>query len=241
MERLDKILASQGTRSRKEVRLLLRSGRVTLDGAIVCEGAVKVDPQRQTICVDGQAMAYQKYLYLMLNKPAGVISAAQDLKTKTVVDLVPESLRRKGLFPVGRLDKDTEGLLLITDDGDYAHRVISPKKEVNKFYEAVLDGPVGEEEKRAFAQGIVFLDGTRCLPAGLEVLKEGPQPLVQICIREGKFHQVKKMAKAVGREVLKLKRVQIGALMLDEKLPAGACRDLTESERQLVFQNSKRR
>lgn len=235
MERIDKILASQGTLSRKDAHALLRSGKVTVDGKTVRAADAKADPEMQEICVDGKTLNYQKWVYLMLNKPAGVVSASRDPREKTVVDLVPEELRRKGLFPAGRLDKDTEGLLIITDDGDFAHRMLSPKKEVDKFYEAVLDGPVGEKEIRAFENGIVLEDGTECLPAGLSVLRDGEQPLVCVRIREGKFHQVKKMALAVGRKVLKLKRVRIGMLMLDGTLKPGECRALSEEERALVF------
>ena len=235
MERIDKILASQGTLSRKDAHALLRAGKVTVDGKVVRAADTRVAPETQEICVEGNVLRYQKWVYLMLNKPAGVVSASRDPREKTVVDLVPEELRRKGLFPAGRLDKDTEGLLIITDDGDYAHRMLSPKKEVDKYYEAVLDGPIGEKEIRAFEEGVVFADGTECLPAGLSILQEGEQPLVCVRIREGKFHQVKKMALAVGRQVLKLKRVRIGRLYLDKTLKPGECRELSEEECALVF------
>jgi len=155
------------------------------------------------------------------------------------VDLVPPALYRRGLFPAGRLDKDTTGLLILTDDGDFAHRMLSPKKGVDKLYEAIVDGPVTGEEVEAFQQGIVFADGTVCLPAGLCVLRGGENPLVQVRIREGKFHQVKKMFHSVGRTVLALRRVQIGVLKLDPNLCEGECRELTPEEKKFVFEVQK--
>ena len=239
MQRLDKLLASQGIGSRKEVGALLRAGRVTVDGAAVRSGDAKVDGDTQQITVDGQVLRYRQFQYLMMNKPAGVISASNDPKARTVVDLVPPALQRRGLFPAGRLDKDTTGLLILTDDGDYAHRMLSPKKGVDKLYEAVIDGPVTRTEIEAFERGVVFADGTVCLPAGLRVLREGENPLVQVRIQEGKFHQVKKMFLAVGRTVLALKRVQIGSLKLDLSLKEGECRELTNSEKEFVFEVQK--
>lgn len=239
MQRIDKLLTSQGFGSRKEVGALLRAGRVTVDGTAVRSGETKADAERQTVAVDGKVICYKEFIYLMMNKPAGVISASNDPKAETVVDLVPPTLRRRGIFPAGRLDKDTTGLLILTDDGDFAHRMLSPKKGVDKLYEAVLDGPVGQAEAEAFRRGIVFADGTVCLPAGLCVLREGENPLVQVRIREGKFHQVKKMFRAVGRTVLALRRVQIGALKLDPALQEGECRELTEEEKKFVFEVQK--
>lgn len=239
MQRLDKLLASQGLGSRKEVGALLRAGRVTVDGDVVRSGESKVDGDAQRIVVDGTVISYRQYLYLMMNKPAGVISASSDPKARTVVDLVPPALHRRGLFPAGRLDKDTTGLLILTDDGDFAHRMLSPKKGVDKLYHAVVDAPITQTEIEAFRKGIVFADGTVCLPAGLLVLQEGENPLVQVCIREGKFHQVKKMFLSVGRTVLALRRVQIGALKLDQALAEGECRELTQEELKFVFQVQK--
>lgn len=239
MERIDKILASQGIGSRKEVHTLLKQGRVTVGSHVVRTADFKTDAGAQVICVDGQPLQYRRYVYIMMNKPPGIISATDDPKQRTVIDLIGPPLRRKGLFPVGRLDKDTEGLLLITDDGDYAHRILSPKKGIDKLYEAVVDGPIGAEEIAAFERGVVFEDGTLCLPAGLSVLKPGNEPLVLVRIQEGKFHQVKKMFRTVGRTVLALRRVQIGALKLDPSLAPGAYRELTDEERDFVFHAQK--
>ena len=180
MQRIDKLLASQGLGSRREVGMMLRAGRVTVDGKAVRSGETKIDAELQTVALDGNEIRYRKFLYLMMNKPAGVISASNDPKAKTVVDMVPPALYRRGLFPAGRLDKDTTGLLILTDDGDFAHRMLSPKKGVYKLYEAVIDGPVTEREVEAFRQGIVFADGTVCMPAGLCVLRGGENPLVRV-------------------------------------------------------------
>ena len=239
MQRIDKLLASQGIGSRKEAGALLRAGRVTVDGTIVRSGEQKADGDLQQIAVDGAVLCYREFLYLMMNKPAGVISASSDPKARTVVDLVPPALQRRGLFPAGRLDKDTTGLLILTDDGDFAHRMLSPKKGVDKLYEAVVDGPITDAEMEAFERGVVFADGTVCLPAGLTVLQQGENPLVLVRIHEGKFHQVKKMFLSVGRTVLSLRRVQIGLLRLDSALCEGECRELTPEEKKFVFQVQK--
>lgn len=239
MERIDKILSSQGVGSRKKVHTLLRQGRVTVGTEVIRAADYKVDATAQAVCIDGMPLQYKPHVYIMMNKPAGVISATDDPRQRTVIDLIGPPLARRGLFPVGRLDKDTEGLLIITDDGDFAHRVLSPKKGVDKLYEAVIDGPIGEAETEAFRRGIVFEDGTVCLPAGLNLLRAGAQPLVQVCIREGKFHQVKKMFRAVGRTVLALRRVRIGALQLDPTLLPGAYREMTPQELTFVFQAQK--
>lgn len=239
MERIDKILASQGLGSRKEVHALLKQGRVTVGSSVVKTADYKADAGTQTICVDGKPLTYRRHMYIMMNKPQGVISATDDPRQRTVVDMIGPPLHRKGLFPVGRLDKDTEGLLILTDDGDYAHRVMSPKKGINKWYEATVDGPIGETEIEAFRRGIVFEDGTPCLPAGLSVIRDGEQPLTLVCIQEGKFHQVKKMFRAVDRTVLALRRIQIGALQLDPGLQPGEYREMTDAEKEFVFSAQK--
>ena len=226
MERIDKILASQGIGSRKEVHALLRQGRVTVGSAIVRAADAKVDATSQAICIDGAPLRYKPHVYIMMNKPAGVISATDDPRQRTVVDLIGPPLARRGLFPVGRLDKDTEGLLIITDDGDYAHRVLSPKKNVDKLYEAVIDGPVGDAEVEAFRLGIVFEDGTVCRPAELTPLSPG-ESLIQVC--EGKYHQVRRMMASRGMTVTYLERRQEGSLTLGD-LPRGSARELTEVE-----------
>lgn len=236
MERLDKILASQGVGSRKEAGLLIRRGLVEVNGAAVSRPEEKADPERDTISVAGKPLRFQRHLYLMMNKPAGVVSASRDSREKTVVDLVPEALSRRDLFPAGRLDRDTTGLLILTDDGDFAHRMLSPKKHVYKLYEATVDGPVGTSEIEKFEAGVVLEDGTVCLPAKLTVAGGGSSFKTLVEIREGKYHQVKKMFLAVGRRVLCLKRVRIGSLELDKTLKEGECRELTKRELELVFQ-----
>lgn len=236
MERLDKILASQGVGSRKEAGTLIRRGSVYVNGALVSRPETKVDPEQDEITVDGKALRFQKYIYLMMNKPAGVVSASRDSREVTVVDLVPDIFLRRGIFPAGRLDRNTTGLLILTDDGEFAHRMLSPKKHVYKLYEATVDGPVGESEVEKFASGVILEDGMVCLPAGLTVVKEGSVSETLVEIREGKFHQVKKMFLTVGRKVLRLKRVRIGSLELDKTLKEGECRELTKEELKLIFQ-----
>lgn len=235
MERLDKILASQNNLSRKEVQKLIRSGSVCVNGSICRENNCKVDPEKAEITINGQAVNYSKYVYIMMNKPQGVLSASNDKHAKTVIDLVPDNLKRKGLFPAGRLDKDTEGLLIITDDGDFAHRMLSPKNHVEKRYVAQLDGDITDETIKAFEKGIIFADGTKCMPAKLEICdNSNPQKgIVTIC--EGKFHQVKKMFICCGINVVHLQRISIGKLELDSKLPTGECKSLTNLDKELIF------
>lgn len=235
MERLDKILASQAVGSRSEVRALMKKGRVRVNGEVVKKPETKADPEADAILVDGAPLAFKRHLYLMMNKPAGVVSASSDARMQTVLDLVPPELFRRGLFPAGRLDRDTEGLLIITDDGGFAHRMLSPKSGVYKLYEAVVSAPVGEREIALFREGVCFQDGVRCLPAELTVLSPGEHPKVRVRICEGKFHQIKKMFLAVGCEVLQLKRVKIGNLMLDQNLEGGKCREITPEELRSVF------
>ena len=235
MERLDKLIASRGTLSRKDAQKQIRSGAVTVNGAVCRQIDCKVDLDTDEITVAGQAVCTDRHLYIMLNKPAGVVSATEDKREKTVLDILPEELKRPGLFPAGRLDKDTEGLLIITDDGDFAHRMLSPKKHVDKRYIAKLDGEITPEMITAFENGIIFRDGTRCLPAKLEILPEtdGLSGIVTIC--EGKFHQVKKMFSAVGRKVVHLQRISIGNLYLDSKLPIGKAKKMTKLDIDAIF------
>ncbi len=232
IERLDKVLASQNVGSRKEVGALVRRGAVTVNGAVVKKADHKVDADRDAIEVNGQRLCVQKYVYIMMNKPAGVLSAARDGRQKTVVDLLPPELLRRGLFPAGRLDRDTEGLLIITDDGDFAHRMLAPKSHVFKLYEAELDLPAVPEDVKAFAQGLK-LDDMTCLPAELFLPENGTR--VRVRIREGKFHQVKRMFRAVGKTVVYLKRLQIGGLALDPALEPGQARLLGKEELASIF------
>lgn len=228
MERLDKIISATGKKSRREVREMVRQGRVLVDGKPAPAADMKVDPQTAVILLDGEPLGYEKFTYVMLHKPAGVLTATEDRRQETVLDLLPPELRRRALFPVGRLDKDTEGLLLLTNDGQLAHRLLSPKSHVDKVYYARVDGALEPGDIAAFAAGMTLGDGLECLPAGLEILS--PTEAL-VTLREGKFHQVKRMLAARGKPVLYLKRLSMGRLRLDPALAPGAWRMLTEEER----------
>lgn len=228
MERLDKLLSSTGRWSRREVKELIRQGRVSVDGARAEKPEDKCDPAQVQIAVDGQEVDCAPFVYLMLHKPAGILSATEDKRQKTVVDLLPEHLRRRGLFPVGRLDKDTEGLLLLTDDGPLGHELLSPKKHVDKVYYARVEGKIDPSDVEALARGMTLGDGLECLPAGLEVLGDGSECLVTL--REGKYHQVKRMLAARGKPVTYLKRLSMGPVKLDETLEKGSWRPLKPDE-----------
>ena len=230
MERLDKILASTGKWSRREVKQLVRQGRVLADGRPAASPEEKYDPEAVEFTVDGEPVGYRRVTWLMMNKPGGVLSATEDGRGATVLDLLPPELRRIGLFPVGRLDKDTEGLLLLTDDGETAHRLLSPKYHVDKVYYTRVAGCLTEEDCQAFRQGMVLGDGLHCLPAELEILSAGEESEALVTLREGKFHQVKRMLAARGKPVRYLKRMQMGNLTLDPTLEPGQFRFLTGEE-----------
>lgn len=232
MERLDKILVSQGIGSRKEVQKLIRAGRLTVDGESVTKPDFKLDTELSQLSLDGQTLNIKKHVYIMLNKPSGFVSATEDKLSRTVLELVPEEFSRSGLFPAGRLDKDTEGLMIITNDGDFAHKILSPKNHVYKTYYAELSKTPSKEDIKSFEEGIVLIDNTRLLPAELEVVGE-KKARVRIC--EGKFHQVKKMFASRLIDVLYLKREKIGGLELDSNLPKGSCRELTNNEKDSIF------
>ena len=232
--RIDKFLVSQNIGTRKEVQKLIRSKLVEINGDVVTKSDLKIDEENDEVVVNGEKIQYSQYVYLVMNKPSGYVSATSDRDEPTVIDLVPMELRRKGIFPAGRLDKDTTGLLIITDDGEFAHRMLSPKKHVNKKYVAELDGEVTQDMVDSFKKGITFKDGTACLPATL--IPEGNNPQkAQVIIKEGKFHQVKKMFLTQGLRVKTLKRVAIGGFVLPENLPLGQCRPMLEEEKQLIF------
>lgn len=237
-ERLDKLIASQGKLSRSDVKKMVKSGRVTVDGAVVKSADIKVDADKSVISVDGKALNYKKNIYIMLNKPQGVISASNDKTQKTVVDLVPPELYRDGLFPAGRLDGDTVGFVLITDDGDFAHRILSPKNHIMKTYHATLRSPLAEEDISAFKNGIELSDGTLCLEAEVRMLEKTDEPIAEVKICEGKYHQVKRMFAALGNKVLYLKRVRMGGLDLDESLEEGQCREITAEEMLLLSEKN---
>lgn len=228
MERLDKILASTGRWSRREVKELVRAGRVTVDGAPAKSAEEKTDRDCADIRVDGERVLAERYTYLMLHKPAGLVSATEDPREPTVLTLLPEPLQKIGLFPAGRLDKDTEGLLLLTNDGALAHALLSPKRHVDKTYLVRVDGRLDGEDAAAFAAGMTLADGLECLPAGLELLGQGEEAIVTL--REGKYHQVKRMCAARGKPVVYLKRLTMGPLTLDEILGKGQWRPLTAEE-----------
>ena len=229
MIRLDKYLADMSIGTRTEVKKLIRQGKVAVDGLIVKNPDINVDTDTQNVTCNGIAVTYETYEYYMLNKPAGVISATSDKTEKTVLDLI-DSKKRKDLFPVGRLDKDTEGLLLITNDGELAHRLLSPKKHVDKLYYARVEGVVGMEDIDAFAKGLDIGEGEYTKPAKLEILKSDIISEIKLTIQEGKFHQVKRMFEAVGKKVIYLKRLEMGTLKLDEGLALGEYRPLTQKE-----------
>ena len=230
--RLDKLLADMGVASRKELREIIRAGRVQVDSLAETRPERRLDPDTAAVQLDGKALRYQPHHYYMIDKPVGVVTATEDKKQQTVLDLLPPELRRLGLFPVGRLDKDTSGLLLLTDDGDFAHRVISPKSCVKKRYYAEVEGEVDKEDAAAFSRGIVLRDGTQCLPAELELLGGGR---CLVTVMEGKYHQVRRMLASRGKPVLALRRLSIGGLQLGEELGAGGFRELDEGDLCTLF------
>ena len=225
--RLDKLIADSGIASRAEAKRLIKTGRVSVDGSASVSAEDKYDPDNAVICVDGEPLNYARFRYLMLHKPAGVLSATEDRTQQTVLDLLPEQLRRQGLFPVGRLDKDTTGLLLLTNDGAFAHAITSPKKHIPKVYRAAVDGELDAFDAAAFAEGLRLADGTECLPAALEIVSPD---LGRITVYEGKYHQVKRMFAARGKPVTALHREKIGALTLDPGLTPGKFRELAPEE-----------
>ena len=226
MERLDKFLTNAGVATRSQVKIILKQGRVTVDGTVGKDGAVKLDPAKQAVTVDGEPIGGKKRMVVMLNKPAGFVTSTEDPRDKTVMELLPKEYAHQDLKPVGRLDKATEGLLLFTNDGDLLHRLISPKKEVPKVYYARHEGMAGEADIAAFAEGLTLRDGTRCLPAKLEPLGGG-ESLVTVC--EGKYHQVRRMMASRGMTVLYLERRREGGLELGD-LPRGEIQELTARE-----------
>jgi len=230
-QRLDKILGHLGYGSRSELKKAVKLGLVTVNGRVATDSGMQVDAEKDAITFDGARVHYREFIYLMMNKPAGVISATEDTREGTVLDLLEPEYASFDPFPVGRLDKDTEGLLLLTNDGQLAHRLLSPKKHVPKTYYADVAGMVTEEDAAAFRRGVTLDDGYVTMPAELRVLeaKDGASR-IELTIMEGKFHQVKRMFEAVGKKVVYLKRIAMGPLPLDETLPPGAVRELTSEE-----------
>lgn len=227
-ERLDKLLSSQSMMSRSDAAKRIQRGSLTVNGSVVTDPSRKIDPETDAVLLDGEPFLYKKYIYLMMNKPAGIVSASRDPKEKTVVDLVPDSLRRPGLFPAGRLDKDTTGFVLITDDGQFAHDILSPRHHIDKTYLAETDAPIADGFITQMRDGMMLGD-EQLLPAGVERV-ESEKIIYKIVLREGKYHQIKRMIAHAGVTLLSLRRIQMGSLPLDEHLSPGECRELTPDE-----------
>lgn len=233
-QRIDKILSNLGYGSRSELKKLCKSGLVKVNGKVINNPGVQVDVENDEILFDGEKVVYKEFIYLMLNKPDGYISATFDKRDPIVLDLIDKEALIFEPFPVGRLDKDTEGLLVLTNDGQLAHRVLSPKKHVPKTYYAKVEGVVTEEDVKAFAEGVTLDDGYETMPAELEILKSDDISEIELTIHEGKFHQVKRMFESVGKKVVYLKRLSMGKLKLDEGLALGEYRELTEEEVRMI-------
>lgn len=230
LHRIDKILAHMGFGTRSEVKKLARQGRITLNGEKVNSSAVLIDPAISALAVDGKKVFYREFVYLMMNKPPGVISATEDKRERTVIDLLPPEWQHFDIFPVGRLDKDTVGLLLLTNDGPLSHSLLSPRRHVIKKYYAEVEGQINQSDIDAFHNGIILDDDYKTLPASLQVISNGEKSIVEIDIQEGKFHQVKRMLAVCGKQVIFLKRLTMGSLKLDPTLAPGEWRELTEEE-----------
>lgn len=226
-QRLDKFISNQLLLSRSIVRTGILKGRATVNGVVVRNAGEIIDADSDQVTYEGNTVGYKEYVYILMNKPKGILSAATDKSRKTVVDLVPQHIRRQGLFPVGRLDKDTTGLLLITDDGIFAHNCISPKKAISKSYIVTLDGDINEDMIKAFKEGVVLADGAVCKPAKLERIS---QNVARIIITEGKYHQIKRMFGTVGLGVNDLRRESIGGLTLPAMLKEGECIEMTKEQ-----------
>ena len=230
--RLERFLADCGIATRSDLKTIIRKGRISVDGIPVRDPGLQIRQGESRIAMDGKILCWQKRVVFLLCKPAGVVTATEDPKLPTVLDLLPENIRRMGLFPVGRLDRDTEGLLLLTNDGQLAHALLAPKKHVDKLYEAVLDMEPEKGAEAVFLAGIALQDGTVCRPAILEKIPvgDGQNPVFLVTIVEGKFHQVKRMFAAAGSHVLSLKRLRMGPVSLDPGMKPGAFRPLTPDE-----------
>ncbi|MCF6093930.1 rRNA pseudouridine synthase [Microaerobacter geothermalis] len=235
--RLDKLLSHMGYGTRKEIKKLMKQGVVLVDGQVIKDSSVHVHPEKQRIEIYGESVQYREFVYLMMNKPKGVISATEDLVERTVIDLLPEEYLPFQVFPVGRLDKDTEGLLLITNDGKLTHELLSPKKHVPKTYIADVSGVVTQNDIHIFRRGVTLDDGYETLPSELRILEVDEltrRSRIELTIYEGKFHQVKRMFEAVHKKVVHLKRISMGPLTLDPELYPGDFRELTENELEML-------
>ncbi|PJI09431.1 MULTISPECIES: pseudouridine synthase [Clostridium] len=240
MERLDKVISNMGYGSRKDVKKIIKSGRVQINGIVIKNNNEQIDPENSIIKINGEEVAYKKYIYLMMNKPDGVISATFDDHDETVIDILEVQHQSFNPFPIGRLDKDTVGLLFLTNDGNLNHRLISPKWHVNKVYYAKINSAVDQGDIDAFKDGIVLDDGYKCMSAGLEILNNlENEAEVKVTIKEGKYHQVKRMFEALGKKVTYLKRTSFGGIKLDENLEEGEYRELTEDELKKIREKVK--
>ncbi len=234
-QRLDKFVATQGSLTRSAATTQIRRGNVAVNGFVLRDPSAKVDPDSDTVTLNGTPLAFSEHLYLMLNKPAGILCVSRDPHAETVLDLVPPALRRNGMFPAGRLDKDTTGLVLLTDDGEWGHRLTSPKHLVEKVYYARVDAPVSDDVIAAFEKGTHLPDGTPCAPAKLRVLEDGDEPLCEVTVTEGKYHQIKRMFGTHHLGVNRLHRHAIGALVLPKELNERDVKLLSEEEKNAVF------
>ena len=234
-ERLDKLISSQSMMTRSEASKLIRSGVVSVNGAIIKNTSAKADPDTDTIMVGNQKFVYKKHIYIMMNKPDGIVSASRDPKEKTVVDIVPENMQRPNLFPAGRLDKDTTGFVLITDDGDFAHNILSPKHHIDKTYLAETDCVIEDRFLEDMRNGMILGD-EQLLEAEIDLVEKTNNPVYRIVLREGKYHQIKRMIGSTNAVLLSLRRIKMGNLDLDSSLAPGECREISEEEIRLIQQ-----
>ena len=226
MERIDKYISTQTSYSRKDIKILIKNNRVSVNDKIINKSDIKINPELDIIKIDNEELTYKKYIYLVLNKPAGYVSATTDKSMKTVLDLVPDEYKHRNIFPVGRLDKDTTGLMILTDDGDFAHNILSPKKHVKKRYAVTIDIKVTEDMVTSFKNGVVLNDGV-CQESLLEITGDNT---AIVTLTEGKYHQIKRMFGCHKAKVIKLKRISMGSLDLPNDLEEGSCRELTDEE-----------
>ena len=231
--RIDKFISEQAGVSRSDAKALIKKKEITVNGVAVKSADMKIDPEKDIIAIGGKKLAYRQFMYIMLNKPDGVICATRDGLSSTVLELIPEELRRKGLFPAGRLDKDTEGFVFITDDGALAHKMLSPKSHVEKEYVVTLENPYEERYAEIFASGMTIDGGEECLPARL--IPTDDSHIVHLILHEGKYHQVKRMMEAVGNKVTHLQRIRMGGITLDPSLASGECREITAEEIKTLY------
>lgn len=232
--RIDKFVSEQAGVSRSDAKTMIKKGQVTVNGTAVKSADAKIDPEKDNIVIGGKEITYREFMYIMLNKPDGVICATRDGLSATVLQLIPAEMRRKGLFPAGRLDKDTEGFVFITDDGALAHKMLSPKNHVEKEYVVTLESPAEEGYIELFASGMTIDGDEKCLPARLIMTED--KHIVRLILHEGKYHQVKRMMQAAGNRVVHLKRVRMGGIVLDDNLKEGECREITAEEIKTLWQ-----